>query len=88
MVATAVSALWIGGSQGPRWGHFGPIHLLIPFTLGSLAWSFVHLARHNIAGHKALMQRTYVGACLVAGVFTLLPGRLLGKALWSTLGLA
>ena len=29
----------------------------------------------------------HVGACIVAGVFTLLPGRLLGHALWRQLGL-
>ena len=86
MVATAVSAMFITGTQGPRWGGYGLIHLLIPFTLGLLALSFFDLARRNIAGHRALMQRTYLGACIVAGAFTLLPGRLLGHALWSSLG--
>lgn len=87
MVATAVSAAFITGGGGPRWGSFGLIHLLIPATLGGLVMSFVHLARRDIAGHRALMQRIYVGACLVAGAFTLLPGRLLGHSLWSQLGL-
>jgi len=87
MVATAVSAAFITGGSGPRWGSFGLIHLLIPATLGGLAMSFVRLARRDIAGHRALMQRIYVGACLVAGAFTLLPGRLLGHSLWSQLGL-
>lgn len=87
MVATAVSALFITGTTGPRWGRFGLIHLLIPITLGMLALSFVSLAKHNIESHRALMQRTYFGACLVAGAFTLAPERLLGHALWSQLGL-
>ena len=87
MVAAAVSALFITGGGGPRWGHFGLIHLLIPVTLAGLARSFVHLARGRIAAHRALMQQLYVGACIVAGVFTLLPGRLLGHALWRQLGL-
>ena len=87
MVATAVSALFITGTVGPRWGGFGLIHLLVPVTLGMLALSFACLARRNIAGHRMLMQRTYVGACLVAGTFTLLPGRLLGHALWARWGL-
>ena len=86
MVATAVSALFITGTVGPRWGGFGLIHLLIPVTLGMLALAFVCPARHNIAGHRAFMQRTYFAACLVAGAFTLAPGRLLGHALWSQLG--
>ena len=81
MVATAVSALFITGGPGPRWGSFGLIHLLIPVTLGMLAMAFVFLARRN------MMQRTYIGACVVAGGFTLLPDRFLGHTVWSALGL-
>ena len=87
MVATAVSAIFIGGGPGPRWGSFGLIHLLIPVTLVMLVVSFVYLARRNITGHRKTMQRIYFGACLVAGAFTLLPGRFLGHSLWSALGL-
>ncbi len=87
MVATALSALFITGGGGPRWGSFGLIHLLIPVTLVMLALAFVALARRDIAGHRAMMQRVYFGACVVAGAFTLLPGRLLGHTLWSQLGL-
>lgn len=87
MVATAVSALFITGGPGPRWGNFGLIHLLIPVTLGMLAMAFVYLARRNISGHRKMMQRTYIGACVVAGGFTLLPDRFLGHTVWSALGL-
>ena len=86
MVATAISALFITGGGGPRWGSFGLIHLLIPVTLGMLVLSFVYLARRNIAGHRKAMQRVYFGACVVAGAFTLLPDRLLGHSLWTQLG--
>jgi len=88
MVATAVSALFITGGGGPRWGSFGLIHLLIPLTLGMLVVSFVFLARRNVAGHRKTMQTIYVGACVVAGGFTLLPDRLLGQSLWTALGVA
>mgnify|MGYP006202245575 CR=1 FL=1 len=86
MVATAVSAIFISGGPGPRWGSFGLIHLLIPVTLGMLVLSFVFLARRNIDGHRKTMQRVYIGACVVAGGFTLLPDRFLGHSLWSALG--
>lgn len=86
MVATAVSALFISDGNGPRFGSFGPIHLLIPVTLGMLVVSFAYLARRNIVGHRKVMQGLYVGACVVAGGFTLLPGRFLGHSLWSALG--
>lgn len=86
MVATAVSALFITGSVGPRLGGFGVIHLLVPVTLFGLAGSFIYLARRNVAAHRKSMQRLYFGACLTSGVFTLLPGRYLGQALWTSLG--
>ena len=86
MVAVAISALFIHGTQGPRLGGFGPLHLLIPLTLGMLFVSFRHMLRGNIAGHRRVMQRLYIGACVVAGLFTLLPGRLLGNWLGSQLG--
>lgn len=86
MVATAVSAIFISGG-GPRWGSFGLIHLFIPVTLGMLVMAFVYLARRDIMGHRKTMQRIYIGACLGAGAFTLLPDRFLGHTVWSALGL-
>jgi uncharacterized membrane protein len=41
----------------------------------------------NIAGHRQIMRSVYIGACVVAGLFTLLPGRYLGDLLWQQLGL-
>lgn len=87
MVLTALSALFISGDKGPRLAGFGPIHLLVPFALGMIAQSFRHLALGNIQAHRKTMQRVYIGACLVAGAFTLLPQRLLGHWLWGSLGL-
>lgn len=87
MVITALSALFIHGGLAPRIAGFGPIHLLIPVTLGMLGLSFYFLLRGDVQGHRKTMQRVYVGACVVAGAFTLAPGRLLGHWLWSQLGL-
>lgn len=82
MVITAVSAIFIEGSGMPSIGGFSPIHLLVPATLGSLALSFVALARGDIAQHRKIMQGVYYGACVVAGLFTLLPGRIPGNFVW------
>ena len=87
MLVTALSAVFIHGDKGPRLAGFGLIHLLIPVTLAMLFLSFRHLLRGNITGHRKTMQRLYLGACVVAGAFTLLPDRLLGHYLWSSLGL-
>ena len=88
MIVTAVSALFIRDRSLPNLNGFTPIHLLIPVTLVSIAGAFWYLAKGNIAGHRRLMQRLYIGACLVAGAFTLLPQRYLGHLLWSQFGLA
>jgi uncharacterized membrane protein len=82
MVVTAISALFISGGRMPNIAGFSPIHLLVPVVFGVLTLSFWFLARGNIAGHRKTMQRLYIGACLIAGAFTLLPGRLLGELVW------
>lgn len=87
MVVVAISACFLRGEGGPRLAGIGPIHLLIPVTLGSLGLSLALLYRGHVQAHRRTMQCLYIGACLVAGAFTLLPGRLLGKALWGQLGL-
>ena len=85
MVATALSAIFIKGPRIPGWGGFGPIHLLIPITLGSLVAAFWYLAKGNIKAHRVTMVSLYINACVIAGFFTLMPGRYLGTLLRSML---
>jgi len=89
IVLTALSAMFIRDFKLPNIGGYTPVHLLVPSTLMALALAFHRLARRDIAGHRRVMQFTYVAACLVAGGFTLLPSRYLGQLLWGQwLGLA
>jgi uncharacterized membrane protein len=88
MLATAVSAIFIRDFSLPNIGGYTPIHLLVPVTLVSLFGAFYKLARGNVAGHRKVMQNLYFAACLVAGAFTLLPNRYLGRLVWSAAGLA
>ena len=82
MVLAAVSAIFIRDYRLPNLAGYTPIHLLIPYTLFSIAMAFVYLTRRNIAGHRQTMQWLYIGACGIAGAFTLLPGRFLGQLIW------
>ena len=43
-----------------------------------------HIRRGNVDGHRKAMKGMYIGGCVVAGLFTLLPGRFLGSLLWGT----
>lgn len=82
MLGTAVSALFIRSSLAwSVWG-FSPIHLLIGVTVLGLTRAFVSLHQGNIPSHRKTMQFIYASACVITGLFTLLPGRLLGQLLW------
>ena len=87
MLVAAVSALFIRDFKLPNLNGYTPIHLLIPVVIAMLVLAFWFLNRGNIRGHRLTMQGLYIGACLVAGSFTLLPSRYLGKLLWGSLGL-
>ena len=59
------------------------IHLLIPFTVGNLIysiWSIRQFKKTKLGKHKNAhiysMVGVYFGALLVAGAFTLMPGRM------------
>jgi len=79
MIVTAVSAIFIRDHALPNIAGYTPLHLLVPMTLFSLFGAFYMLARGDIRGHRRIMQSLYIGGCLVAGGFTLMPDRYLGR---------
>jgi uncharacterized membrane protein len=87
ILVTAVSAVFIRDFKLPNLAGYTPIHLLVPAALLGLFGAFRALAQGNIRLHRQRMVITYVGSCLVAGAFTLLPSRYLGQQLWTGLGL-
>jgi uncharacterized membrane protein len=82
MLGAAITGVFIRDFRLPNVAGYTPIHLLIPLTLITLYRAFRCLAAGNISGHRQNMQWLYVGACIVAGAFTLLPGRFLGDLIW------
>lgn len=79
MLLAATSAIFIRDYRLPNIAGYTPIHILIPVVYGMLFLAFWFLTKGNITGHRKTMQRLYIGACLGAGTFTLLPGRYLGN---------
>lgn len=82
MVMAAISSFFIRDYNLPNLGGFTPIHLLIPVTFGSLFVAFRAVAKGDLDTHRKTMQTLYFCACVVAGAFTLLPSRYLGKLIW------
>ena len=82
MLVAATSAIFISGDSQAHWHGFSLIHLLILVTYAMLFIAFRFLIRGNIKGHRLTMVNLYIGACLVAGAFTLMPGRFLGQLIW------
>lgn len=75
MVVTACAAFFIRQING---GDFSPIHIFVPLTLYG-AWQTIATARrHDIAAHRSALVKLYLGALIIPGAFTFLPGRLMG----------
>jgi len=75
MVVIAASSFFIHGLK--LIGPFSPIHLLSIFTLGMLPLAVLHARRHNVKGHRGAMIGIFVGALVIAGAFTFVPGRIM-----------
>jgi uncharacterized membrane protein len=73
-------------SFGIHGEHYSWIHGLSVFTLLMLGMGVWHARRHRVRHHRKTMLGVYFGALVIAGLFTLLPQRLIGHALWSALG--
>jgi uncharacterized membrane protein len=75
MAAVAISSFWI--HQIRLLGPWSPIHLLSIFTLLMLPLAVWRAHQHRVADHRRIMILTFSGALVIAGLFTLLPGRIM-----------
>jgi len=83
MLFTALVTLLMSALVGPTlFNHFGLIHLLSVLVLYSVPSAYFSIKAGNVKKHKAAMVGLYIGGMLVAGGFTLVPGRFLGDLLF------
>ena len=75
MLTVAISSFWIHDIR--LWGPWSPIHLLSIFTLVMLPLGVWYAHTHRVRGHKMTMISIFIGALVIAGLFTLLPGRIM-----------
>lgn len=77
MTVVALSSFWIHEIR--QWGNFSLIHLLSILTLVSLPLAVLAARSGRVGAHKKAMTSLYFYALLLAGLFTLLPGRVIGR---------
>ena len=75
MVVVAVSSFWIHEIR--QLGGFSLIHLLSIWVLVSLPMAIAAARAGRISSHRYTMGSLFFFALLLAGAFTLLPGRLM-----------
>jgi uncharacterized membrane protein len=77
MIVAALSL----GITGLNPGHFSFIHLLSVLTLANIPSAIWMRRRGNIVAHAVAMSSNYAGL-LIAGAFTLVPGRVMHAVLF------
>lgn len=75
MLVVSVSAFFIHELR--LWGPWSPIHLLAIFTLVMLPVAVWAAHRHEVNRHRRTMIGIFVGALVIAGLFTFVPGRIM-----------
>ncbi len=78
MLFTAIVTLFMPAAVGARLlNHFGWIHLFSFLTLWTVPTAYTAIRKGNLKAHKRKMILLYFGAIVIAGGFTLAPGRYL-----------
>ena len=79
MMFVAISSFFI--HEIKLWGAYSPIHLLSLLTIFTLGVGIYYVRVGNVKRHKQTMIALYFFALIVAGFFTLYPGRIMHQIL-------
>ncbi|MGX1788093.1 DUF2306 domain-containing protein [Bosea sp. NPDC055332] len=82
MAVTAASSAFITSN-----GRYSAIHLLSVLTIVNLPYAIIMRRRGNIVAHRSAMLWLFAGL-VVAGAFTLMPGRVMNKVAFGTVAAA
>jgi len=75
MAVVAVSTAFVHTIR--LWGPWSPIHLLSILTLVLLPIAVWRAHQHDVPHHRNAMVGLFLGALVIAGLFTFLPGRIM-----------
>src|SRR5215475_9592966 len=82
MVLVALSSFWIHTIR--LVGPWSPIHLLSIFTLVMLPLAVWKAHTHQVGAHRLAMISLFLGALVIAGAFTLVPGRIMHRVVFGS----
>lgn len=82
MLTVALSSLWI-----PHFLQFTWIHLFTLLTVVTIPLAIYRIRSGDAKSHARAMTGLFIGGLVIAGIFTLAPGRLLGDLLRTALNL-
>jgi uncharacterized membrane protein len=80
MAGVAISSFWINTIR--QFGAFSLIHLLSIFVLATLPLGLLAAHRHRVDRHRTAMIALFAGALVIAGAFTLYPGRIMHRVVF------
>ena len=86
MAGATISSAFIRDTGMINLAGFTPIHLLTLLVAVQLPRAVLAIRRGRVEAHRQAMRGMYIGGCVVAGLFTLLPRRFLGRLLWGAVG--
>jgi uncharacterized membrane protein len=82
MTATALTSVFIRDFGMLNIGGYTPIHAFTLLVAVQMPWGIVRIRRGEVDAHRKTMRGLFYGACVLAGLFTLLPSRFLGNLVW------
>ena len=80
MLLVALSSFALYGNR--PWGSFSAIHALSVSVLVFLPLAVLAAHRHHVSTHRWAMAGLFTGALVIAGAFTLMPGRVMHRVLF------
>lgn len=82
MLTIAISSFWINGIK--QAGNYSWIHGLSIFVLVLLPLGVLAARRHRVSAHRKTMIGLFLGALVIAGLFTLMPGRIMHQVVFAS----
>lgn len=80
LATVSISSFWI--HQIRLVGAWSPIHLLSIFSLTMLPLGVWYAHKHRVSGHRITMISIFTGGMVIAGLFTLVPGRIMNAVVF------